>query len=285
MKTNYIIIPTFNDWKSLNKLIGVLSNSLKIPNVKFFLIIIDDCSTDKIYLEKTRYKNIKRIEVISLKENVGSQKAIFLGLKHLRRKIKSFSSNDTVSILDSDGEDNPAKLKKLIKYALKKKNYFVFANRAKRNENLFLRFLNQIRLIITFFLTGKYINFGNFSCFHINNLKKILKNDDLSHAYSSGVLKNHKKIILVDVKKNKRYFGKSKVNLIFLIHHSIKIISVFYKEVFFRTLSILILLLILIKGLKLNLIFIGIFFILNLIFSTYNMLDKSKKIKSEFVVL
>ena len=121
MKTNYIIIPTFNDWKSLNKLIGVLSNSLKIPNVKFFLIIIDDCSTDKIYLEKTRYKNIKRIEVISLKENVGSQKAIFLGLKHLRRKIKSFSSNDTVSILDSDGEDNPAKLKKLIKYALKKK--------------------------------------------------------------------------------------------------------------------------------------------------------------------
>ena len=58
-----------------------------------------------------------------------------------------------------------------------------------------LKFLNKIRLIITYLLTGKYLNIGNFSAFHSNLLKSILTNKDLSLAYCSGVIKNYHKLI------------------------------------------------------------------------------------------
>ena len=54
-------------------------------------------------------------------------------------------------------------------------------------------------------------------------------------AYSSGVLKNYNKFIFVRIKKNKRFYGKSKVNFKFLLSHTIKIISVFYDKVLIRS--------------------------------------------------
>ena len=40
------------------------------------------------------------------------------------------------------------------------------------------------------------------------------------------------------VKKKKRYYGESKVGFIFLIEHSINIILVFKKEIFYRLIAI-----------------------------------------------
>lgn len=172
---------------------------------------------------------------------MGSQKAIFTGLKYLLKKTKKKNLEATFSVLDSDGEDDPSKLNQLVSLSIKNKNCFIFANRAKRTENFVLKIFNRIRLVLTYILTGYYINFGNFSSFSKRILKKILVNDNLYIAYSGGVLKNYKKIILYDVKKKNRYYGKSKVNFNFLLNHSIKIISIFYKRVFLRTFMILLL--------------------------------------------
>ena len=71
--------------------------------------------------------------------------------------------------MDSDGEDSPFVLNKMLKILEANKDKFVFASRLSRHENFFLKFLNKIRLIMTFLLTGKYINYGNFSCFNFEN--------------------------------------------------------------------------------------------------------------------
>ena len=266
MNKNYIILPTYNDWKSLNKVLIALNkthtNSFKNINV----LVVNDCSDIKYKFSKKKFNKIKSLKILNLRKNVGSQKSIFIGLKYLQKRLRGKNNKCIISVLDSDGEDNPYKLKILSTLAVQNEDCFIFASRKQRTENIIFKTLNYFRLLITFLLTGKFINFGNFSSFSNKLLKHILKNNNLSIAYSSGVIKNYKKIICFDIEKNKRYFDSSKVNIKFLIFHSINIISVFTFEVFIRTFFVLLLSLIFFNGTSLNLLLILIFLIINLIF-------------------
>lgn len=277
MKKNYIVLPIFNDWKSLEKVLIILNKSFKNTKSSNHVVIVNDCSFNN--LQKNKYKNFdnfKSLKLINLKKNVGSQKAIFFGLKYLQKKITKKTDQIIISILDSDGEDNPKKLKELIHLANQKKDYVIFASRKERTESIFFRLLNYFRLFITFILTGKFINFGNFSSFSSSILKKILINDNLYLAYSSGVLKNYNKIYLHDVKKQKRFYGNSKVNFRFLINHSIKIVSIHYVSFFFRTLFLTLILFYYLSNLHLKMLILFAFIAINFVLFFINLLNKIK---------
>ena len=79
---NLIIIPVYNDWKSLNKLLFKINRSLDKKGL-FRILIIDDFSTIKMSIKKDKLNKIKNIEVLRLNQNVGSQKAIAIGLHYL----------------------------------------------------------------------------------------------------------------------------------------------------------------------------------------------------------
>ena len=283
----YIVTPTFNDWNSLNKLLISLNKSIKGIKGKFKIIVVNDCSTEKSNLRTKNLKNIKNIKILNLNKNVGSQKAIYIGLKYVEKlKLKSL-----IAILDSDGEDDPFKLKKLINLAIKKKSFIIVGNRSKRKENVILKILNYLRLLITLLLTGRYINFGNYSAFSSENLKNIFSNNNLWLAYSSGILKNCKNIQRVNIDKRERYYGKSKVDFKFLLNHSIKILCVFRKEIFIRSFFIMSLLIIIFENTFFNMslliftfilnIFIYIYFqINNLCFDALKLIKSTKNLKN-----
>jgi hypothetical protein len=137
-----------------------------------------------------------------------------------------------ITIMDSDGEDNPGHIKKMLDLAKKNKNKVIVSCRKDRKENLLIKICYKIHLILTFFLTAKWISFGNFSSFHSKNIKKILSDTSSWHAYSASIIKN------TNIKRTysprlRRYYDKSKVSLLFLITHSIKIMGVFYNRIFF----------------------------------------------------
>ncbi len=277
MKKVYIITPSYDDLRSLNKLLLIINKNLKNSSYITSILIVNDGSKKNFHLNIKKLQYINNINILSLKKNVGSQKAIFTGLKFLEKKIKANSSQKVISILDSDGEDNPNKIKDLIDLANKKNDTFIFASRLERTESFVFKIINNLRLYITFLLTGYYINFGNFSAFSYKIFKKIISNDNLYFAFSSGVLKNYSKIFLYPVKKKKRFFGNSKANLHFLINHSINIISVFYINVFFRSLLIYLLLVIFLNDPKSLMIVTLIFLVLNLILFFFNKLGKPRK--------
>ena len=264
MKKNYIILPFYNDWRSLKKVLANLDRSLKNEKSDNNIVIVNDCSL-RTFKKDKKYKSFKSFKVLDLKKNVGSQKAIFFGLKYLQKKIRNKKKDIIISVLDSDGEDNPFKLKQMINLASNKKGFFIFASRKARTEGIIFRFINQLRLIITYFLTGKFINVGNFSSFSSSILSQILSNDNLYLAYSSGVLKNYNKFYFLNIKKNKRYYDNSKVNLKFLIIHSLNILAVFYKNVLFRSLLLILLTAIFLKNLKIKIFIMSVLIILNII--------------------
>lgn len=261
MKKFYILTPTYNDWESLNKLIIKIDKNVENIEGVFKILIINDGSDLNSFLNFKRLKKIKEINIINLKKNQGSQKAINIGLRYLKKN----NHKSIITVIDSDGEDDPSKIPHLINLAIKKPNYIVTANRLHRTENFFLKALNLVRLLFTFFITGKYIDFGNFSSFASSNLKKILLNSNTFIAYSGGISKNCKNILRYYVRKKKRYYGKTKVSFLFLIMHSLNIISIFKREIFIRSCILSILCFLFLKNIYYSSIIIFILFNLNLL--------------------
>ena len=224
---NFIILtPTFNDWKSLSKLLFEIDKNIAGLKGNFRTLVINDASTLKPKLNLKNVKHLRKIKIITLKKNLGSQKSICLGLKYLKKK----KAKAIITIIDSDGEDDPKKIKKLINLAKKNPNSIITANRLKRTENIFFKLLYKLHLLITFLLTGKYIDFGNYCSFNSSNLKKLLSNANLWLACSAGITKNCSSLKSYYIGRKKRYFDSSKAKLSFLFEHSLNIISVFKSD-------------------------------------------------------
>ena len=224
-----ILLPVYNDWRSLNVLLNQIKKSLLKTKNKFSLLLINDGSTEKppLKLKKHFYKNI---EILNLKKNIGSQKAIATGLKYLaenEKKQKNFI------IMDSDGEDDPKKIIKIIDIVNKNKNInLITLNRTIRNESFLFSLLYEVHLFITFLITFKYIRFGNFYYINMKSIKKISNKKDLWLAYSATLSKFLKKDYSIIASRKKRISGNSKMSYLNLINHSINIQSVFKKNVF-----------------------------------------------------
>ena len=237
-----IVIPVFNDWKSLNKLLLQLNKNLEKPKkINHEILIINDNSSEKIKLKLKKLKILKNIKILSLNKNFGSQISIAIGLNYLK-KIKG---NFYITVMDADGEDNPRQVNRMLKEAINNQSLVITSNRKKRKEALIIVFLYKVHLLITFLFTMKWISFGNFSTFCSKNLKNLLSNNNSLYAHSSSVLKNCN-IKRLYAKREKRFFDKSKLGLIALIDHSLRVNSVFYGNIIFLSIiySILTLLLI-----------------------------------------
>lgn len=273
---NIILIPIYNDWKSLNLLLNQINEQIiKIGHTQ--IVIVNDASTQKPVLKKNNFKKIKKIKILNLNTNLGSQKAICVCLDYLS-KIKS---RFYLTIMDGDGEDNPNELNKMLDLATKHKNSVVASHRLNRNENLIIKLGYRLHLIIAFMFTWKWISFGNFSTFHSKILKKINRND-LWLAYSSGILKNFK-IVKTFAVRQKRYFGTSKVSFIKLIEHSMRVISVYHKRVMANSFLILLILFIIkIKGFFL-ILSLFVFFIILLNFIRFKNRPKGKIKSNNFI--
>ena len=221
MKKYLFLIPVYNDWQSLNLLLKNINHELGINSRSSDILVINDGSTIETNLKKNNYENINSLKILNLKKNLGSQKSIAIGLKYAEK-----NKNDCIiTILDSDGEDDPTKINEMLDQAEKNKNLIITSNRTNRKENPLFKVLYLFHKITAFLFTGYWISFGNFSSFHSNNLKNLLKNNDTWLAYSSAVAKNCK-IKRLYAKRLERYFGKSKVNFVSLALHSLRVLSV-----------------------------------------------------------
>ncbi len=226
-----IVIPVFNDWRSLNKLLLQLNKNLKkTKEIIHEVLIINDNSSDKLKLELKNLKVFKNIKVLSLNKNLGSQISIAIGLSYLKKSKGNFY----ITVMDADGEDNPKQVSKMLNEAMNNKDLVITSNRKKRKEALIIIFLYKIHLLITFLFTMKWISFGNFSTFYGKNLKSLLSNNSSVYAHSSSVLKNCD-IKRLYAKRDKRFFDKSKLGIIALIDHSLRVNSVFYINIIFSS--------------------------------------------------
>ena len=219
------VIPVYNDEASLKKLIHNIKIELKQFTLHF--VIVDDCSNDNF----KSLVDFSGLDLITLKYNQGSQKAISIGLNYIFDKKIEF---DHIIIMDSDGEDRPTDLTLLISESAKDKSLVIFASRKKRLETSLFKFFYFLYRFIFKLLTGKKINFGNFSCISKELLNNIIKISYIDFHYSASIINSKQDYKSIPCDKGNRYMGHSKMSFFNLILHALKSLSIFSKEIFIR---------------------------------------------------
>ena len=238
MKKFFIMIPVFNDWESLAKLLYEINNSIQgIKNVDFSCFVINDASTISTPQIK-RPSNIRLLKIINMKENRGHARCNAFGIRYFSKK----NNFDHLIIMDGDGEDRPEEIKLLIKEALRDEKTSVVAKRIKRSEGFLFQSLYQLHKLTAIIFAGKNIDFGNYSCLTKNDVKLLSNKVSLWSSFSGSLKKHLLNFNSVNSTRGLRYFGPSKMSFIKLALHSLSIIAVFKINVFIRSAILIILL-------------------------------------------
>ena len=231
MKKIIILIPVYNDWESLNKLLSEINENIKsFSDINFECLIVNDAST----IQSSDFKkpsNFLSIDLLNMKENRGHARCNAFGIRYAF-KNKEF---DNLILMDGDGEDRPEEIKSLIEKIKENPSFSVVAKRVKRSEGPFFQFLYQLHKVITFIFTGKNVNFGNYSILTRSDVEKLHSKASLWSSFSGSVKKNIKPLNEISSIRGLRYFGPSKMSLVKLIIHSLSIIAVFKYNVFLRS--------------------------------------------------
>ena len=257
MKKIIILIPVFNDWESLKRLLSEINENIKsFSEINFECLIVNDASTIQPP-ELKKPSNFCSVEILNMKENKGHARCNAFGIRYVYQN-KEF---DNLILMDGDGEDRPEEIKSLIEKIKEDPSLSAVAKRVKRSEGPFFQFLYQLHKLNTLLFTGKIINFGNYSILTRNDVEKIHSKASLWSSYSGSVKKNIKSYNRINSIRGLRYFGPSQMSLFKLIIHSLSIIAVFKYQVFLRSTIMLIVL----AYLKPYLGFLSIFFQISIV--------------------
>jgi len=172
------------------------------------------------------------IEILRNEKNIGHGSSIAKGVEYLK-KNKQF---DFLIVMDGDGEDRPEEISELVNKSLNNPDKTITANRVKRSEGFFFKFLYECHKILVFLFTGKSIKFGNYVSIPYSQLNLIFDKNDLSVSFSGAVEKYIFNKDFINSFRGIRYQGPTKMSFLKLVLHSFRIISVFKFNFFFRSL-------------------------------------------------
>ena len=151
MKKFIILIPVYNDWESLAKLLNEINSVInEISGLEFKCIIVDDASTIKspIIIKPHNFSSVK---VIQMRENRGHARCNAFGIRY----IDNNEEFDHLILMDGDGEDRPEELNLLFNKIKESPTKVVTADRIKRSEGPLFQLLYQMHKILTYTFTGK----------------------------------------------------------------------------------------------------------------------------------
>ena len=234
MKTKIVILtPVYNDWNNLGKLLKKINKVFEVSiNNTFDLVIVNDCSKENYNHKKYKLKMINKIILINLEKNVGSQRAIAIGLKYLK---KNYKKNFKTIIIDSDGQDNPKIISKILSLNEKNPKCSIAINRGQRREPIWFKLFYEAYCILVKLFCFKKIRFGNYSLVDISDLKKITEKNELWSAFPPTLSKNSNRLLHLSADREKRYGGDSKMNFYGLVYHALRVFSALKLNVLFSS--------------------------------------------------
>ena len=235
MKKIIILIPIFNDWQSVFKLLENINTEVSSLEGEFSIIIVNDASSEASPEISANLEKLKSIKIINMKENRGHARCNAAGLKYIFEKEEF----DYVIPMDGDGEDRPEEIKNFIEYLNYSPDKPIVGERVKRTEGVFFKFCYNIHKLLTFTFTGHSIKFGNYTCLPKSVVEKMINEKATWASFSGSLTKVAKDRTSIPSVRGTRYFGPSKMSFMNLIKHSLSIIAVFKINVIVRSILFL----------------------------------------------
>ena len=239
-----ILIPVYNDWQSVFKLLENINPEVSKLDCEFSVIIVNDASTENRPEHSIDLNNLKSIQIINMKENRGHARCNASGLKYINEK----EDFDYIIPMDADGEDRPEELSLLIEKNRDYPDTVVTANRVKRSEGFIFKFCYLAHKYLTLVFTGQNIKYGNYTCLPKSIINVMVNEPATWSSFSGSLAKITKNRNFILSERGTRYFGPSKMSFINLLKHSLSIIAVFKTTLLIRSILFLIAYLFLIIG-------------------------------------
>jgi polyisoprenyl-phosphate glycosyltransferase len=233
--TLWIVSPVYFDVESFLLLRERILSIIPTTAVQF--VVVDDSAGRDADIAKLR--ECPDTSVVEAPFNLGHQRAIVHGVRVISHRL---DEADVVVTLDSDGEDRPEDLPRLLDPLLNgavDANGVVLALRTKRHESAafkvgYLAFRTVFRA-----LTGVVVRTGNYAAYRARVAQRTLSHPYFDLSYSSTFLSLDVPITYVPCERGTRYAGQSRMNTFKLVMHGLRMLMPFLDRIALRVLLVL----------------------------------------------
>jgi hypothetical protein len=220
-----VLVPIYNDWAAAGLLLPRLDQVLANSDLTADVLLIDDGSTTSVPADWPGHdwRALNSIEVLSLRRNVGHQRAIAIALAFVERH----RSPDVVVVMDGDGEDAPEDVPRLLACLHQnERNTVVFAERTRRSESAMFQVFYALYRWAHRVLTGIPVRVGNFSAIPLRLLRRLVVVSELWNHYAAAVFKARLPRASIPTERAARLAGRSRMNYVDLVMHGLSALSV-----------------------------------------------------------
>ena len=223
-----IVTPVFEDAEAASVLFRQLSTSL---GDDLYVVAVDDGSVRQPVSAGMIAERGLAGSVITLKRNIGHQRAIAVGLSWVEQNLSGYQR---VIVMDSDGEDMPSSIPELLSPLDRGDVDVVVAERKSRFESLRFRVFYVVYKWLFRLLCGHRISFGNFMALSPAALRRLVAMQELWIHIAGCVLSSKLRVAKAPLDRGPRYAGRSKMNFVGLALHGFRGLMIFAEDVLVR---------------------------------------------------
>lgn len=229
----WVVCPSYGDVASFTlvreRVLDVVAGMFE--SVEF--VLVDD--TGGADPETASVRELDGVTVVDPPFNLGHQRAIVFGVRTVGAQLEE---DDVVVTLDSDGEDKPEDLPRLLAPLLRDHDLrrVVLARRTSRTESLPFRVLYLGFRVVFRVLTGTVVRTGNFAAYRGWTARHVLRHPYFDLCYSSTFLSLRLEVEYVPCARGNRYAGRSRMGYGRLVMHGLSMLMPFTDRIAVRAL-------------------------------------------------
>lgn len=212
----------------------VASAEVAVPSDVHFVVIDDTAGYDH---DIEQLKAFSDVRVVTPPFNLGHQRALVFGLRVLLPEVLE---TDLIVTMDSDGEDRPEDLPRLVEPLLTTpddRGMLCIARRTERKESVRFRILYFFFRAMFRTLTGTTVRSGNYAAYRGWLAKRMLTHPYFDLCYSSTLVGLDVSTTQVPCPRGERYAGRSHMNMFRLFMHGVRMLMPFVDRIAVRALT------------------------------------------------
>lgn len=235
--TLWIFTPVYLDAESFLLLRARILEELAKGPARFeavgFVVVDDSAGVDPAI---SSMEDLPDVTVVTPPFNLGHQRAIVYALRMVRDGI---DEKDVIVTMDSDGEDRPEDLSRLVDALCARpesRRVVVLARRTTRDVSVVFRLMYLVFVVLFRVLTGRIVRSGNFATYRGWLVKQVVFHPNFDLTYSASLISLNLDIAYVDCPRGSRYFGRSRMTYVTLVGHGIGMLMPFLDRIAVRAL-------------------------------------------------
>jgi polyisoprenyl-phosphate glycosyltransferase len=195
-----------------------------------YVVVDDSAGTDP---EVARLRGFPEVTVLTPPFTLGHQRAIVFGLRYV---VPDVREDEVVVTMDSDGQDQPADVPRLVHTLLTTGTPLTLALRSKRTEPLTFRLMYVCFRVMFRLLTGTTVRSGNLAAQRGASLVATIDHPSFDLCYSSTLLALRRPTTTVPCARGDRFAGASRMSRFALVAHGMRMLLPFSEAIAVRML-------------------------------------------------